>query len=116
MRVFRSRRAPAVSPDAVAAVLTAAGFPASELDDNRYRPATEGFLAYALPVPEPDLVAVSWNASPFDYDDVFAVKIEALTKCAAALEAAGYQAELVTEAVSTYYLVVHAEGDPRWPA
>lgn len=113
MSLFRSRSAPAVSPDDVAAVLTAAGFPASELNDDHYRPVTEGFLAYALPLAGGDLVAVGWNASWRDYDDALAVQAEALAKCGAALVTAGYQAEIVTEAVSTYYLVVSAEGDTR---
>lgn len=99
-----------LTPEAVHAVLLAAGLHAAEMDSD-HCPETDGFHTCRLPVTHEDRVAVMWHASPWRHDDHRGVEAVALTACAAVLEAAGYQAEIVTEAVSDVYLAVWVEGE-----
>ena len=95
-----------LTSEAVAAVLADAGFPRAEMDDANYRPVTEGFTVYRVPVTHEDRVGVSWHP-----DGDLAKQETDLLALVPALEAAGYQAEFVTEAVRDYYLVVWLDGD-----
>ena len=106
MGLFSRKATLALTPEAVAAVLADAGFEAAQYE-GRYR-VTEGFHAYRVPVTHEDRVGVSWHFDRWDLDAQEAV----LAECAAALEAAGYQSEFVTEAAADYYyLVVWVEGE-----
>ena len=105
-----SRAQLALTPEAVAAVLTGAGFEAAEMDDYWHRPVTDGFHTCLLPVTHEDRVAVMWHANPYGgYDRLDAVT--GLAQCTTVLERAGYQVEFVTEAVSDVYLAVWVEGE-----
>jgi len=104
-----SRSESALTPEAVAAVLAGAGFPAADVDASGHA-LTEGFTAWLLPVTHEDRVGVGWHADPYAYDDHRGVAEDALWACASALAAADYQADLVAE-IASDYLVVWLEGE-----
>lgn len=106
------RRHRDLTPDAVLAVLGHAGFQAAEMEGSASyrRPVTEGVQAFWLPVTHEDRVAVAYHASPYQHADSRSMSDAALEGCAAALEAAGYQAEYVTETFEGY-LVVWVKGE-----
>lgn len=93
-----SRAKLSLTPEAVAAVLTAAGFGAAQMDEDNYRPVTEGFTAYHVPVTHEDRVGVSWHSGYGSYSEDWVHEPEPhLAGCASTLEAAGYQVEFVAD-------------------
>jgi hypothetical protein len=105
----RRRQSLLLTPEAVSAVLGAAGFDPAEVSEGGHA-LTEGFTAYVVPVTMEDRVGVSWHADLYSYGDQRGNAESALVECAAALMTVGYQCEFVAELASDY-LVVWLEGE-----
>jgi len=98
-----------LTPEAVAAVLTRAGFEAARMGADSYRPVIEGFHAYLVPVTHEDRVGVSWHSGSAN-DAWIHSPHPNLASCAAWLEAAGYQVEFVAD-IPAGDLVVWVDGE-----
>lgn len=105
----RIRQLVTLTPEAVSAVLSAAGFEAAEIDRPGYHRVAGGFITYWVPVRHEDRVGVGWHSGCWAEAEVHEPG-PALAGCAEALEATGFLIEFVAD-YPCGYLVVWTEGE-----
>lgn len=98
-----------LTTEAVSQALLGAGFREAETDSFT-NVIGEGFTTHVVPVSHEDRVGVCWNVIVNGLDDRRYHETAALGDCVAALEAAGYQAEIMAELIGPT-LIVWVEGD-----